>query len=135
MTITDAHTVAQSSDDPFSAEILENPLPFQERLREAGSVVRLQRYGVYAMGRYDTVRSALLDWQDFQSAAGVGMTDFTREKPWRPPSLLLEADPPHHDAPREVLAKILSPRSIRELEPVWADDAERLVDQLIEGPL
>ncbi|KQQ94245.1 cytochrome [Leifsonia sp. Leaf325] len=135
MTILDAHTVTESADDPFSAEILENPLPFQERLREAGSVVRLQRYGVYAMGRYDTVRSALLDWQDFQSAAGVGMTDFTREKPWRPPSLLLEADPPHHDAPREVLAKILSPRSIRELEPVWADDAERLVDQLIEGPL
>lgn len=134
MTITDAQA-AVSTDDPFSTEILEDPLPFQQRLREAGEVVRLEKYDVHAMGRYETVRSALVNWQEFQSAAGVGLSNFTREKPWRPPSLLLEADPPHHNAPREVLAKVLSPRSIRALEPIWADDAERLVDDLLGGPL
>ncbi|KQO95706.1 cytochrome P450 [Leifsonia sp. Leaf264] len=134
MTITDTQA-AVSTDDPFSTEILEDPLPFQQRLREAGEVVRLEKYDVHAMGRYETVRSALVNWQEFQSAAGVGLSNFTREKPWRPPSLLLEADPPHHNAPREVLAKVLSPRSIRALEPMWADDAERLVDDLLGGPL
>ena len=41
--------------------------------------------------------------RSFQSAAGVGLSNFRYEKPWRPPSLLLEADPPQHDAPRRVL--------------------------------
>ena len=63
----------------------------------------LTRYDVYALARYEQVHAALVDWQEFQSAAGVGLTNFRYEKPWRPPSLLLEADPPHHDAPRRVL--------------------------------
>src|SRR6478609_4815516 len=122
MTPTTAPVVAVTREDPFSAEVLADPLPFQQRLRDASSVVLLEHYGVYAMGRYDTVRSALLDWQDFQSAAGVGMSNFRLEKPWRPPSLLLEADPPHHDAPRAVLSKILGPRALRDLEPRWTAD-------------
>ena len=54
----------------------------------------LTRYDVYAFARYEEVHAALVDWQDFQSGAGVGLANFRYEKPWRPPSLLLEADPP-----------------------------------------
>jgi 4-methoxybenzoate monooxygenase (O-demethylating) len=126
-------TPAVSDEDPFGEEILRDPLPFQERLREAGEVVLLERYGVYAMGRYGTVRSALLDWQSFESSAGVGLTNFREEEPWRPPSLLLEADPPHHDAPRAVLSKILGPRELRDLAPRWHADADSLVDDLVGG--
>ena len=32
----------------------------------------LSRYDVYAMARYEQVHAALVDWQEFQSAAGVG---------------------------------------------------------------
>ena len=39
----------------------------------------------------------------------MGLSNFRDEKPWRPPSLLLEADPPRHDAPRRVLSKVLGP--------------------------
>ena len=87
------------------------------------------------MGRYAEVHAALTDWQTFQSAAGVGLSNFRYEKPWRPPSLLLEADPPHHDAPRAVLTKILGPRELRRLADSWAADAEELVDDLLaKGP-
>lgn len=128
----DGQTLASvRTDDPFGPDILADPLEFQERLREEGDTVLLERYGVYAMGRYDTVRAALLDWQTFESGAGVGLSDFRREPPWRPPSLLLEADPPHHDAPRAVLSKILGPRALRELEPQWRADAEVLVDEVL----
>ena len=94
-------------------------------------MVHLSRYDVYAMGRYEQVHAALTDWQDFRSAAGVGMPNFRHEKPWRPPSLLLEADPPHHDAPRRVLSEILGPRALRGLRQRWLDDAEVLVDELL----
>src|SRR5688572_3414568 len=69
------------TEDPFGREILADPLEFQEQLREEGDVVLLERYDVYAMGRYDTVRAALLDWQAFESGAGVGLSDFRREPP------------------------------------------------------
>lgn len=123
-----------TSEDPFCAEVLGSPLPFQQRLRDAGHVVLLEKYGLYGMGRYQTVRAALTDWQSFESSAGVGITNFRTEEPWRPPSLLLEADPPHHDAPRAVLEKILGPRELRALEPQWQADADELVAELVEGP-
>ena len=62
----------------------------------------------------------------FQSGAGVGLSNFRYEKPWRPPSLLLEADPPHHDAPRRVLAQ--DPR------PARAAPAARAVVRRRRGP-
>ncbi len=132
MTITPATPKTPVRDaDPFSYDILEDPLPFQADLRDAGPVVYLDQYDVFAMGRYNEVHAALTDWQTFQSAAGVGLSNFRNESPWRPPSLLLEADPPHHDAPRAVLTKILGPRDIRRLADSWAADAEELVDDLL----
>ncbi|MEU0265167.1 cytochrome P450 [Nocardioides sp. NPDC006303] len=120
------------TDDPFGREVLTDPLPFHERLREAGRVAYLPQYDLFAMGRYDDVHASLTDWQTFQSAAGVGMSNFRKEKPWRPPSLLLEADPPHHDAPRAVLEEILSPRRLRHLHAQWLADAEVLVDEILD---
>ena len=120
-----------SSVDPFDHDNLEDPVPFHTALREAGEVLYLERYDLYAMGRYEQVHAALIDWQTFQSGAGVGLSNFRFEKPWRPPSLLLETDPPRHDAPRVVLEKILSPRAIRGLHDEWAADADELVDQVV----
>ena len=120
-----------SDVDPFCHEVLEDPLPMHEQLREAGPVVYLNRYDTYAFARYEQVRSALVDWQDFESGAGVGLSNFRHEKPWRPPSLLLEADPPRHDAPRRVLTKVLGPRALRRLREKWFADAEALVDAVL----
>jgi cytochrome P450 len=121
--------------DPFGHEVLEDPLPLHAVLREAGPVVYLTRYDTYAMARYEQVHAALVDWQGFQSAAGVGLSNFRTEKPWRPPSLLLEADPPRHDAPRRVLSTILGPRALRRLREQWFADAEELVARLLDsGP-
>ncbi|QHE70081.1 putative cytochrome P450 hydroxylase [Rhodococcus sp. WAY2] len=128
-----APTLPVSDADPFALGVLEDPLPFQAQLRDAGPVVYLSRYDVFAMGRYEQVHTALTDWQSFQSAAGVGLTNFRYEQPWRPPSLLLEADPPHHDAPRAVLSKILGPRALQKLRAAWFADAEVLVDRLLES--
>ncbi|MDV8067830.1 cytochrome P450 [Rhodococcus sp. IEGM 1366] len=120
-----------SHADPFGLDVLKDPLPFQSDLRAAGAVVYLDRYEVFAMGRYTEVHAALTDWQTFQSAAGVGLSNFRHETPWRPPSLLLEADPPHHDAPRAVLTKVLGPRALAKLRTSWLLDAEILVDEVL----
>jgi cytochrome P450 len=113
--------------------VLEDPLPLHARLRDAGPVVYLTRYDVYAFARYAEVHDALTNWQGFESGAGVGLSHFRREKPWRPPSLLLEADPPRHDAPRRVLAGIVGARALRRLREQWAAAAEELVEQVLDG--
>ncbi|MFD5299038.1 cytochrome P450 [Streptomyces mutabilis] len=126
-----AAVLPTSDADPFAPEHLLNPEPLHRALREAGPVVRLSRYDVHALARYEDVHAALVDWQTFQSGAGVGLAHFHHEKPWRQPSLLLEADPPHHDAPRRVLREILAPPALRRLRETWQTVAEDLVDTVL----
>ncbi|MFI0355991.1 cytochrome P450 [Actinomadura sp. 9N407] len=120
--------------DPFGHEALEDPAELHAALRDAGPVAYLSRYDVFALARYEEVHAALTGWQDFQSAAGVGLSNFRHEKPWRPPSLLLEADPPRHDAPRAVLSKVVGPRALRRLRESWLAAAEELVDRVVAEP-
>ncbi|MFI6875137.1 cytochrome P450 [Streptomyces sp. NPDC050400] len=121
-----------SDADPFAVDVLLDPEPLARTLRETGPVVYLERYGVHAFARYEQVHAALTDWQSFASGAGAGLANFHHEKPWRPPSLLLEADPPQHDAPRRVLREILAPPALRRLRANWFALAEQLVEQLLD---
>jgi cytochrome P450 len=118
--------------DPFSHAFLCDPYPHHGALREAGPVVRLDHYGIWAMARHQEVRDALTDWQTYCSGAGVGLSDFRKEPPWRPPSIILEADPPLHTRTRAVLTRILSPAAINVLRETFAREAEALVDRLAE---
>jgi len=118
--------------DPFSHAFLSDPYPHHQAMREAGPVVWLEHYGIWAMARHQEVRDALTDWQTYCSGAGVGLSDFRKEPPWRPPSIILEADPPLHTRTRAVLTRILSPAAINILRETFAREAEGLVDQLVE---
>jgi cytochrome P450 len=121
-----------SEIDPFSHGFLENPHPHHESLREAGPVVWLEHYRIWAMARHQEVRDALTDWQTYCSGAGVGLSDFRKEPPWRPPSIILEADPPLHTRTRAVLTRILSPAAINVLRTTFERGAEALVDRLVD---
>jgi cytochrome P450 len=121
--------------DPFGHDILEDPAQFHADLRDAAPVVYLSAYDVYAMGRYEQVHAALTSWQDFESSAGVGLSNIRTETQWRRPGVLLEADPPLHDAPRAVLSRILGPRALRRLHNRWTADAVQLVDQVLSRGL
>jgi 4-methoxybenzoate monooxygenase (O-demethylating) len=121
-----------STVDPFSRAFLLDPYPHHEALREAGPVVWLEQYGIWAMARHQEVRDSLTDWQTFCSSAGVGLSDFRKEPPWRPPSIILEADPPLHTRTRAVLTRILSPAAINVLRTAFEREAELLVARLVE---
>ncbi|MFL6660570.1 MAG: cytochrome P450, partial [Rhizobacter sp.] len=83
--------------DPYSRENLLDPYPMHERLREAGPVVRLTPYPrLLACARHADVHAVFNDHATFISGAGVGLTNFNTETPFRPKSLILEADPPLH---------------------------------------
>jgi hypothetical protein len=123
--------VPVSSLDPFTDDFLAEPYPFHAQLREAGPVVWLERYGLWACARHAEVQASLSDWETFSSAAGVGIDDFRRTKPWRPPSLILEADPPLHTRSRTVMNRALSAKAMAGLRASFKEAAESLADRLI----
>ncbi len=118
--------------DPYDEDILREPRDYFATLRELGPVVWIEKYGFWAIGRYEQVRSVFGDWKRFCSSRGVGVSDFKTEKPWRPPSIILEVDPPDHSRTRNALARAMSPKSVLSLRPIMEQVAETLVDRLLD---
>jgi 4-methoxybenzoate monooxygenase (O-demethylating) len=117
--------------DPFSNDFLAAPYPFYADLRDAGPVVFLEHYGLWTCARHAEVQAVLTDWETYSSAAGVGIDDFRRTKPWRPPSLLLEVDPPLHTRTRTVMNRALSAKPMAALRAGFQAAAEKLADDLV----
>src|SRR3954447_5737566 len=117
--------------DPFAMDFFADPYPTHELLREAGPVVYLDKWNVYGVARYAEVHAVLNDPATFCSSRGVGLSDFAKEKPWRPPSLILEADPPAHTRTRAVLSKVLSPTVMKQVRDRFSAAAAAKVDDLL----
>lgn len=118
--------------DFFDEAVLANPEPFYAELRARGPIVDMSRYGILAVGRYKETQEIFSDWKRFVSSRGVGLTDFKHEKPWRQPSIVLEVDPPEHTRTRTVITRALSPRAVNRLKETFRNEAEALVDRLLE---
>lgn len=117
--------------DPYDEAVLANPVPFFDALRAKGSFAYLTRYAMLACGRYGETREVFSDHTRFVSSRGVGVSDFALEEPWRPPSIVLEVDPPYHDKTRRVLMRALSPKVVADLRAPFPAEAERLVQSLL----
>jgi cytochrome P450 len=119
--------------DPFATATLQDPYPFFERLREAGPVVRLAPYGIYAAGGHAEVATVLSQWQKFTNAGGERQADIRQPGNWRPASVILEVDPPQHTEVRAALQKILSPIVVRRWREKFQEAAEAMADALVAG--
>jgi cytochrome P450 len=117
--------------DPWSEEVLAHPEEVDALVREAGPIVRLGKHGLWATGRHEVASRILRDWELFSSASGTGLANNRLEKPWRPPSVILESDPPGHDVVREVMTEMLAPASVRRLAAEIAERADVLVERLV----
>lgn len=117
--------------DPFGEAFLTDPYQAHEQMRELGPFVWIPKYGVLASGRHEQVRAVLNDHETFISSAGVGLANFRSETPFRPKSLILEADPPDHTKARTVLARVLSPKTVLQIRERFTAEAETLVDSLM----
>lgn len=118
--------------DPYDPEILANPTDYYTELRAKGPFVYIPKYGILACGRYAQTKEVFSDWERFVSSRGVGLQDFKLDEPWRPPSIILEVDPPAHDRTRKVMARALSSRAVAGLKDAFRVAAENLIDELLE---
>lgn len=124
---------APASDiDPFTPEHILDPYPWHEQMRETGALVWLTKYGCFLAPRHAEAYQIVSDYQTFCSSAGVGYSNFNKEKPWRQPSMLLEADPPEHTRRRAIVGRILSAPNLRVFRAGFEEEANRLIDRLLE---
>ncbi len=125
---------ALSSDlDPFSPEFRADPFPRYAQLREIPSpAVWLAKYAIWVVSRYEPVRAVLTDWKRFSNAGGGGLSNYFLEPPWRPPSLILEVDPPAHQRTRKVLMQALSTERLQSLRARFEAEADHLIESALE---
>jgi cytochrome P450 len=118
-------------EDPFSIAFFENPYPYLKTMRELGPVVWIPKYEVFACGCFDEVNASLRNWEDYSSAAGGGLTNFNKEKPWRKPSIILEADPPKHTQTRAILNKVLNRAALVKLREGFEIKAKEFIEDVL----
>ena len=118
--------------DPFTPAFMDDPHSGYAAMRDAGPVLWSRHHGCYVVARHEEAQYVLTEWKTFSSAAGVGLANFKKEKPWRPPSIVLEADPPLHTRTRTVLARTMTPGIVRNLREQFEREADLLVDRMLE---
>ncbi|QQA42370.1 cytochrome P450 [Pelagovum pacificum] len=118
--------------DPYDEAVLVAPEPYYADLRAQGPFAYIPSYKVLACGRYEETKEVFGDHERFVSSRGVGLQDFMHGEPWRPPSIVLEVDPPYHTRTRRVIMRALSPKAVAAMKEQFRVDAEALVDRLVE---
>lgn len=117
-----------SSDiDLFDDTALHDPYPLYRQLRDLGPAVWLRRHDLWFLGRYDTVRAVLGDWQTWSSAQGIGLNPVINEA-WK--NALICVDPPLHTGMRKLFTDRLGPRQIKDVEDAITRRADALAGRI-----
>ena len=105
--------------DPFSSTFFDDPYDMYRSLRDEAPVYFNDRYGFYALSRYDDVVAAHKDWQTYSSSHGVDLHMLTSD-PAMAASMrsIIMMDPPAHDTFRALVSRVFTPRAIAGLEPM-----------------
>ena len=105
--------------DPFSSTFFDDPYDMYRSLRDEAPVYFNDRYGFYALSRYDDVVAAHKDWQTYSSSHGVDLNMLTSD-PAMAASMrsIIMMDPPAHDTFRALVSRVFTPRAIAGLEPM-----------------
>lgn len=118
--------------DPYAVDVIDNPYPFQEALREAGPIVWLSAHQTYAVGRFDEAQEVFSDETRFLCTAGVGLTDIRKPGSLRDKNPLMEVEPEIHQRVRSTMLKILSPTALRAMRTRFDERAEAHVARIVE---
>src|SRR6185437_9107659 len=87
-----------------------------------------ERYGFWALSRFDDVLAASLDTETFSSALGITLDAIGQEPPF---PIMIMMDPPLHDSFRRVVSRAYTPRRIAALEERIRDLSAEYLDPFI----
>ena len=104
---------------PVSSTFFEDPLEVYRSLRDESPLYFNERYGFYALSRYEDVVAAHKDWSSFSSAHGVDLEHLFHDSDQvRSLRSIIMMDPPDHDTFRALVSRVFTPKALGALEPM-----------------
>jgi cytochrome P450 len=117
--------------DPYDFEIDSDPYPIWNRLRDERPLYFNERYGFYALSRFEDVDQCSRDWDTYVSSKGT-ILELIKSGMEIPPGSIIFEDPPTHTLHRRLLSRVFAPRKISDLEPKVREFCARSLDPLVE---
>ena len=114
--------------DPLSAEILDDPYPVYQRLRDEAPAYWLEQYDCWALSRFEDIWNASQDFESFRSGDGPGLRILRQDLPPAMAELaedafsdalesLFSMNPPDHTQLRSQISGFFGPSRLRKMEP------------------
>jgi cytochrome P450 len=116
--------------DPYDFEVDKDPYPIWKRLRDERPLYYNEKYGFYALSRFDDVEGCSKDWRRYSSARGT-LLEMIKGGMKIPPGSIIFEDPPEHDVHRALLVDVFKPRRIAALEPKVREFCARSLEPLV----
>lgn len=115
--------------DPFDFEIDDDPYPVWKQLRDTAPLYHNEKYGFFALSRYEDVARELINWRDYRSGRGT-IIEVILNGVEIPPGVILFEDPPIHDLHRRLLSGVFTPRRMAAIEPLAREFCRHALDAL-----
>ena len=112
--------------DPFSQEFQADPFPVYRWMRDEAPVLYSEKWGWWALSRFEDVRAAATDPQTFLSYEGIDIDDTAKDQSG--PGFLPDIDNPRHDQIRRMIQPRLLPNRIAEREDAVRAVVRGLID-------
>jgi cytochrome P450 len=116
--------------DPFDIEIDKDPHPLWRRMRDEAPLYHNDKYGFFALSRFDDVEPGLVDWDTYRSGKGSTLEVILANMDI-PPGMILMEDPPEHDVHRGLMSRVFTPKAMNAIEPKVREFCARTLDPLV----
>ena len=100
--------------DPFSAEFQDDPFSVYRWMLDEAPVFYSEKWGWWALSRFEDVRAAATDHETFLSFEGIAIDDTAKDQSG--PGFLPDIDNPRHDQLRKIVQPHFLPRRIAKHE-------------------
>lgn len=116
--------------DLYGRAALRDPYPAYRKIRDRGPAVWMPRRRLWAIARYDDVRTALRADDVLISGQGVAANNLVNA---RAMPITLTSDSDIHTRRRRALMQPLMPAPLKDLRPRLEEEADRMVHSLATG--
>jgi cytochrome P450 len=117
--------------DPYDYAIDADPHPVWKRLRDEAPVYYNERYGFYALSRFDDVLAAHVDTATYSSAHTTVLESMTADPDPFFQTLMIFMDPPQHTRYRKMVSRAFTPRHMAAIEERIRDLAASFLDEFV----
>ncbi|MCU1390576.1 MAG: cytochrome, partial [Ilumatobacteraceae bacterium] len=116
--------------DPYDFEIDVDPYPVWKRMRDEHPLYFNEKYGFYALSRFDDVDAGLKDFGRLISGKGT-VLELLKADAALPVGMVIFEDPPTHDTYRGLLSRVFTPKKMNAIEPQVRKFCADALDPLI----